>query len=328
MGDLIVMKGNQDGLLLKLDQTAPLYEIHKELKEKLTASRQFFGNQKVILTLSGRHLLDEDATKLIELIQENSDLTVTQLKELDIKTSKFSSDKHHIKPSKKQVELSSKKEVELLSEKEVELSSKKQVQVSSKSILEPADIKSVEANTSVTAKDDAQVSHIQSDSKISKKETEGKSEGKSEAKRRKAASKPISKATEVSDDVFEKSDSKEHMAQIRYGTLRSGQELYFEDSVIYIGNIHVGAKIVAKGHIIVIGHLLGSVHAGYGGNYKAFVMASKMKPTQIRIGKVIARSPDNQADINLSRIAFVEDDHICIEEIDQKLFNDLSIIKS
>ncbi|MDA3845793.1 MAG: septum site-determining protein MinC [Vallitaleaceae bacterium] len=121
---------------------------------------------------------------------------------------------------------------------------------------------------------------------------------------------------------------KENHAVFRQGTLRSGQELQFEDSVVFIGNVHTGAKIIAKGHVVILGTLLGSVHAGFGGNYKAFVLALKMKPTQIRIGKYIGRSPDKQEDINKPRMAYVLDEQISIEDIDYSIFEELNIFKS
>lgn len=304
MGDLIVLKGNQDGLLLKMDQTAPLYELHKALKEKLIASKQFFGKQNVVLTLAGRHLLDEDATKLIELIQEYTDLTITQLKEQSISNEPISSGNQEESIVAKKTGTRTRKKKSINKEKSTE--------------------SKVASTSTLLTNNDEDNDSIKPKASITNSNRDTKKLALSNNLISSSPSNNFKKQAKVDSKIL----GKEHTAQIRYGTLRSGQELYFEDSVIYIGNVHIGAKITAKGHIIIIGNLLGSVHAGYGGNYKAFVMASKMKPTQIRIGKVIARSPDDQEDINLSRIAFVEDEHICIEEIDQKLFNDLSIIKS
>ena len=80
--------------------------------------------------------------------------------------------------------------------------------------------------------------------------------------------------------------------QFYKGNLRSGQVLEFETSVVILGDVNPGAKILSKGNIIIIGALKGNAVAGAAGNDKAFVLALNMKPMQIRIGDVMARSSD------------------------------------
>ncbi|RME57643.1 MAG: septum site-determining protein MinC [Candidatus Dadabacteria bacterium] len=81
-----------------------------------------------------------------------------------------------------------------------------------------------------------------------------------------------------------------------YGTLRSGQRIETELSVVIVGDVNSGAEVVAGGDIIVLGKLRGIAHAGAfdesGGG--RFVFALSMEPTQLRIGQVISRGNDKQ----------------------------------
>ena len=76
-------------------------------------------------------------------------------------------------------------------------------------------------------------------------------------------------------------------------TLRGGQEVRTESSVLVFGNVNPGAQIIAGGSIDVRGACLGYVHAGAFGDKKAYIVADKLRPIQIRIADLIARPPDS-----------------------------------
>lgn len=113
------------------------------------------------------------------------------------------------------------------------------------------------------------------------------------------------------------------------GTLRSGQTVECETSLIVLGDVNPGAKIMARGNIVVLGSLRGNAYAGLDGNTSAFVAALDMDPMQIRIGDVIGRSADRgplSAIINRKKqlepqIAYVVGEAIMIEPITKGLFN-------
>lgn len=97
-------------------------------------------------------------------------------------------------------------------------------------------------------------------------------------------------------------------------TVRSGRIVEFEGNVIIMGDVNPGAKVIAQGNIVVMGALRGTAHAGSNGNNEAFVSALRLLPTQLRIGKYIARAPDNgMYDPKYPEIAFIKDDMIQIE---------------
>jgi len=80
-------------------------------------------------------------------------------------------------------------------------------------------------------------------------------------------------------------------ARVVYGTLRSGQKVETEHSVLVFGDVNSGAEIVAGGDVIVLGNLRGVAHAGAydekGGGRVIFAL--HLEPTQLRIGAVISR---------------------------------------
>lgn len=114
------------------------------------------------------------------------------------------------------------------------------------------------------------------------------------------------------------------------GTLRSGQELVSDSSIIIMGNVHNGATITSGGNVIVIGKLSGSVYAGKPYNHSAFVVALSMNPTQIRIADVFGRSPDSKSKktSHVPQIALVELDRIVIEDIDRSAYDQLGILNN
>lgn len=102
-------------------------------------------------------------------------------------------------------------------------------------------------------------------------------------------------------------------ARIIYATLRSGQKIETEHSLIVFGDVNSGAEIVAGGDVVVMGTLRGVAHAGAydetGGG--RFIFSMSLKPTQLRIGSVISRgSPDGG---KIPEIARVDGNNIVVE---------------
>ena len=111
------------------------------------------------------------------------------------------------------------------------------------------------------------------------------------------------------------------------GNLRSGQVHAVETSIIIIGDVKPGAKVISKGNVIILGSLKGNVYAGSSGNQNAFVVALDMDPMQIRIADTIARSPDKpkKKGVQITKIAFWEDGNIYIEPLDKDVMGDIRL---
>ena len=112
--------------------------------------------------------------------------------------------------------------------------------------------------------------------------------------------------------------------QFYRGTLKRGACLESEASIVIIGNVDHGARVTAKGNVIVLGELKGTVTAGVTGNPQAVVMALDMAPLQIRIGDMSSRF--NERNKRLGRgpmIALAEDGAIVMRSLKKSFLNNM-----
>ena len=112
--------------------------------------------------------------------------------------------------------------------------------------------------------------------------------------------------------------------QFYRGTLKRGVCLESEASIVIIGNVDHGARVTAKGNVIVLGELKGTVTAGVSGNPQAVVMALDMAPLQIRIGDMSSRF--NERNKRLGRgpmIALAEDGAIVMRSLKKSFLNNM-----
>ena len=95
------------------------------------------------------------------------------------------------------------------------------------------------------------------------------------------------------------------------GTLRSGQILESDTSIVVIGDVNPGASVSA-----------GTVSAGMNGDGKAFIVALDMAPVQVRIGDTIARCPERQKKAKPeTKIAYLNNGTIYIDPLSKDLLN-------
>lgn len=119
-------------------------------------------------------------------------------------------------------------------------------------------------------------------------------------------------ASSVSGGIFE--GLEEGYTKFVRGTMRSGKTAFSEGNLVVLGDINPGAEVVAYGNIVIMGTLKGVAHAGANGNDDAYVVAYRLKPTQLRISRMITRAPDDSAyQPNGPELAFIKDDQIVIE---------------
>lgn len=78
-------------------------------------------------------------------------------------------------------------------------------------------------------------------------------------------------------------------------TVRSGQSIRHDGTIVLCGDVNPGAEVIATGDIVVFGTLRGVAHAGAAGDEECQIIAINLRPTQIRIAGYIARSPDTVA---------------------------------
>ncbi len=98
------------------------------------------------------------------------------------------------------------------------------------------------------------------------------------------------------------------------GNLRSGKRIESHGHLIVLGDVKPGAELIADGNIVVMGTLTGFAHAGRNGNEEAYVAASRLEPTQLRIAGLITRSPDEgYEEPEYPELARIQDGRIVFE---------------
>ena len=99
------------------------------------------------------------------------------------------------------------------------------------------------------------------------------------------------------------------------GSLRSGQRLEFEGSIVLIGDVNAGAEVIAGENIVVLGNLRGLAHAGAKGNKDAIIEASEIDAVQIRIADKIKEIEKNDSEIKqIKTSAYINDNDELILE--------------
>ena len=99
-----------------------------------------------------------------------------------------------------------------------------------------------------------------------------------------------------------------------------------DTGVIVLGDVNNGALVKAKGNIIILGNLAGTVHAGSDGNDDCFIIALKMNPVQLRIGKAIASSDENNHNMQIKpEIAYQDDGVVYLDELSREALSELKI---
>ena len=97
------------------------------------------------------------------------------------------------------------------------------------------------------------------------------------------------------------------------GSLRSGQRLETEGSIVIIGDVNSGAEVIASDNIVVVGTLRGLAHAGAKGNKNAIIAAGKLDAVQIRISNILKEIDRDEEPLHKQAYIFVDNDKIVID---------------
>ena len=128
---------------------------------------------------------------------------------------------------------------------------------------------------------------------------------------------PAAKKQKAASPAARKKDPHVQEMVVVNRTLRGGQEIRTESSVLVCGNVNPGAQIIAGGSIDIRGTCRGLVHAVASGDTDSFIIADHLMPTQIRIANLIARSPDHMEMTERAERASIKDGQIVIEPIER-----------
>lgn len=107
------------------------------------------------------------------------------------------------------------------------------------------------------------------------------------------------------------------------GPVRSGVILEHEGHLFIFGDVNPGAEVRATGNIIVLGRLRGTAHAAIGQDV-GFILALRLEPQQLRIGRRVTRAGDDATPPSDAEIAYIAGDAIVVERYTGKLPKNLA----
>lgn len=122
----------------------------------------------------------------------------------------------------------------------------------------------------------------------------------------------------------------ENAGQFYKGTLKDGQMLETENSIIVLGDVYPGACVISSKDIIILGGLYGQAYAGGNGEDGHFVVALEMSPEKLKIGDFKYKTSEKQSKWPIKpkvqpKIAYVEDGRVKLEPITKELLNNLPL---
>lgn len=116
--------------------------------------------------------------------------------------------------------------------------------------------------------------------------------------------------------------------QFYRGTLKNGEILETESSIVILGDVYPGSAIISAKDIIVLGGLFGKAYAGGSGNPGHYVAALEMSPEKLKIGdfKYYPKEKSSKWSIRAKvqpKIAYVKAEKVVIDPLTKELLSEL-----
>jgi len=100
-------------------------------------------------------------------------------------------------------------------------------------------------------------------------------------------------------------------------SLRAGQRVEHSGDILILGDVNRDAEVLAGGNIIVIGKLRGIAKAGLVGDEGAVIVALRMEPQLLQIGRIKAILSDKERNSpGYPEVAKIENNEIVLEGIE------------
>lgn len=111
--------------------------------------------------------------------------------------------------------------------------------------------------------------------------------------------------------------------QFYKGNMTGGQVLESKKSLIILGNVEAGCRVISDHDIIVIGALEGEASAGNDGEENHFVLALTMKPEKLRIAEIKYKEAKGfrKKKTKLPQLATVDNAQVVIQDVTKELLN-------
>ena len=99
------------------------------------------------------------------------------------------------------------------------------------------------------------------------------------------------------------------------GSLRSGQRIEEDGSIVILGDVNSGAEVIASENIVVLGTLRGLAHAGAKGNKEAIISAGRLDTVQVRIANIVKEIDRDEEFLCKLAYVYVDGDEINISSL-------------
>lgn len=133
----------------------------------------------------------------------------------------------------------------------------------------------------------------------------------------------------ISETDFSEDGNGNSAGQFYKGTLKNGEVLETESSIVILGDVYPGSAIISARDIIVLGGLYGEAYAGGNGSDGHYVAALEMSPEKLKIGDFKYHAKEKSKwgikPKVQPKIAYVKNKKIVMDSLTKELLSDMPL---
>lgn len=133
----------------------------------------------------------------------------------------------------------------------------------------------------------------------------------------------------ISETDFSEDGNGNSAGQFYKGTLKNGEVLETEYSIVILGDVYPGSAIISARDIIVLGGLYGEAYAGGNGSDGYYVAALEMSPEKLKIGDFKYHAKEKSKwgikPKVQPKIAYVKNKKIVMDSLTKELLSDMPL---
>ena len=133
----------------------------------------------------------------------------------------------------------------------------------------------------------------------------------------------------ISETDFSEDGNGNSAGQFYKGTLKNGEVLETEYSIVILGDVYPGSAIISARDIIVLGELYGEAYAGGNGSDGHYVAALEMSPEKLKIGDFKYHAKEKSKwgikPKVQPKIAYVKNKKIVMDSLTKELLSDMPL---
>lgn len=133
----------------------------------------------------------------------------------------------------------------------------------------------------------------------------------------------------ISETDFSEDGNRNSAGQFYKGTLKNGEVLETEYSIVILGDVYPGSAIISARDIIVLGGLYGEAYAGGNGCDGHYVAALEMSPGKLKIGDFKYHAKEKSKwgikPKVQPKIAYVKNKKIVMDSLTKELLSDMPL---